>query len=89
MRRARRRAPVCLRRLRRRARVHSARAPPLTLDVTPYLAQAGHRGAANVLARLTRHLRFEERIRRASSGKKRHLKLAARALESAIDAWRE
>ena len=43
-------------------------APPPTLeDVAPYVAQTGHHGAADVLARLTRHLRSEERVWRAIS----------------------
>ena len=47
------------------------------------MAQAGHRGAADVLARLTRHLRSEERIWRAISrlalGLYRRTRLAAAA----------
>ena len=58
--------------------------PALTLeDVAPYVAQAGHRGAADVLARLTRHLRSEKRIWRAISrlalGLYRRTRLAAAA----------
>ena len=58
--------------------------PALSLeDITPYVAQAGHRGAADVLARLTRHLRSEERVWRAISrlalGLFRRTRLAAAA----------